>query len=405
MNKNVTSELISFARFPLAISVVMIHCFFSIKGWQYDHLADQGFGSNVAMEFIISTRIIILFVVALFFLISGYLFFLHLEEWNSGGWLRKMKRRFWTLLIPYLLWNTLYILYIIGPDIWDCLVYGKPWYVVKAWVDDHGGWVGLYWNAKSLGIGQVDIWGHPAHTTVPILLPFYFIRDLIVVDLFTPLFHFLLRSRDGRVSLYAIVSMVLLAFLYLTQTSFMIPGFTAEAFFFFGWGAFLSLNRFELPNVFYARRWPIAIITLVLFIAMICSGYLYSRTGRMIYPFFIVFEVMTMINLLAWMVRRSYSSPFWAKIKNGSIRWQDATFLIFALHFFILKDVFKLLNRVGGALTGFYDVRMMEMANRYPHIVIMNYLLRVVIIVAICMFVYVILRKFLPRVCGILCGR
>ena len=35
-----------------------------------------------------------------------------------------------------------------------------------------------------------------------------------------------------------------------------------------------------------------------------------------------------MINLLAWMVRRSYSSPFWAKIKNGSIKWQDATFLI-----------------------------------------------------------------------------
>ena len=238
MNKNVTSELISFVRFPLAICVVMIHCFISIKGWQYDHLAEQGLGSNVAMEFIISTRIIILFVVALFFLISGYLFFLHLEEWNSGGWLRKMKRRFWTLLIPYLLWNTLYILYIIGPDIWDCLVHGKPWDVVKAWIDDHGGWIGLYWNAKSLGIGQVDIWRHPAHTTVPILLPFYFIRDLIVVDLFTPLFHFLLRSRDGKVSPYAIVTMTILAFLYLTQTSFMIPGFTAEAFFFFGWGAF-----------------------------------------------------------------------------------------------------------------------------------------------------------------------
>ena len=199
--------------------------------------------------------------------------------------------------------------------------------------------------------------------------------------------------------------MTILAFLYLTQTSFMIPGFTAEAFFFFGWGAFLSLNRFELSDVFYASRWPLAIVTLILFIAMICSGYIYSRTGRIIYPFFIVFEVMTMINLLACMVKRSYSNPFWAKIKNWSIRWQDATFLIFALHFFLLNDVFKLLNRVGGALTGFYDVRSMEMANRFPHIVIMNYLLRIVIIVTICMFVYVIFRRFLPRFCGLLCGR
>ena len=405
MNKKVTSELISFVRFPLAISVVMGHCFFRIKGWQYDKLAEQGFGSNVVMEFILSTRNIFLFVVTLFFLISGYLFFLHLEEWNSNGWLRKMKRRLWTLFIPYVLWNTLYILYNIGPEIWECLIQGKPWTVVKAWVDDHGGWIGLYWNARSIGAGQVDIWGHPAHTTVPILLPFYFIRDLIVVDLFTPLFHFLLRSRDGKVSPYAIVTMALLAFLYCTQTSFIIPGFTAEAFFFFGWGAFLSLNRFELSDVFYARRWSFAIVTLILYIAMICNGFIYSRTGRIIYPFYIVFEVITIINLLAWFVKRSYSNSLLSKLKDGTIRWQDATFFIFAFHFFILKDVFRLLNRIGGALTGFYDVRSMEMANRFPYVVIMNYFLRIVIIVAICMFVYVILHKFLPRVCSILCGK
>ena len=405
MNKNVTSELISFVRFPLAICVVMGHCFFRIKGWQYDKLAEQGFGSNVVMEFILSTRNIFLFVVSLFFLISGYLFFLHLEKWNSDGWLRKMKRRLWTLFIPYVLWNTLYIIYNIGPEIWECFAHGKPCDEVKAWVNDHGGWIGLYWNARSIGVGQVDIWGHPAHTTVPILLPFYFIRDLIVVDLCTPLFHFLLRSRDGKVSPYAIVTMVLLAFLYLTQTSFIIPGFTAEAFFFFGWGAFLSLNRFELSDVFYARRWSFAIVTLILYIAMICNGFIYSRTGRIIYPFYIVFEVITIINLLAWFVKRSYSNSLLSKLKDGTIRWQDATFFIFAFHFFIFKDVFRLLNRIGGALTGFYDVRSMEMANRFPYVVIMNYFLRIVIIVTICMFVYVILRKFLPRVCSILCGK
>ena len=404
-NKSITSELISFVRFPLAIGVVMIHCFFRIKGWQYDKLAEQGFGSNVTMEFILSTRIFILFVVVLFFLISGYLFFLHLEEWDSNRWLRKMKRRFWTLLIPYVLWNTIYILYIIGPEIWDCLVHGKPWDVVKTWVDEHGGWIGLYWNARVLGAGQMDIWGHSAHTTVPILLPFYFIRNLIVLDLFTPLLHFLLRSRDGKVSPYGIVTMALLAFLYLTQTSFLISGFTSEAFFFFGWGAFLSLNRFELSEVFYNWRMPIAIVTFILFVAMLYHGYLYSRAGRMICPFYTIFMVMAMINLATWIVKRSQTSRLWSKLKDGMIRWQDATFMIFALHFFIRNDVFRLLNRVGGVLTGFYDVRIMEMANRFPYIVIMNYLMRVVIIVLFCMFFYVILRRFLPRVCIVLCGR
>lgn len=55
VKKSITSELISFVRFPLAIGVVMIHCFFRIKGWQYDKLAEQGFGSNVTMEFILSS--------------------------------------------------------------------------------------------------------------------------------------------------------------------------------------------------------------------------------------------------------------------------------------------------------------------------------------------------------------
>ncbi|MBR5715337.1 MAG: acyltransferase family protein [Bacteroidales bacterium] len=109
MNKNATSELICFVRFPLAIGVVMGHCFFRIKGWQYDKLSEQGLGSNVAMEFLLSTRILLLSVVALFFLLSGYLFFKHLEQWDSNVWLRKMKRRLWTLLIPYILWNTIYI--------------------------------------------------------------------------------------------------------------------------------------------------------------------------------------------------------------------------------------------------------------------------------------------------------
>ena len=138
---------------------------------------------------------------------------------------------------------------------------------------------------------------------------------------------------------------------------------------------------------------------------MICNGFIYSRTGRIIYPFYIVFEVITIINLSARFVKRSYSNSLLSKLKDGAIRWQDATFFIFAFHFFILKDVFWLFNRIGGALIGFYDVRSMEMANRFPYVVILNYLLRIMIIVFVCMLVYVILRNFLPSVCSILCGR
>ena len=127
-NKSVTSEMISFLRFPLAVIVVIIHCFFPIKGWRYDQLAAQGLGSNVTAELLLSGRILVTFVVILFFLISGYLFFVHLQKWDHKVWKQKMSRRIWTLLIPYFLWNTLYIIYCIGPDIAGCIIHGNPFY-------------------------------------------------------------------------------------------------------------------------------------------------------------------------------------------------------------------------------------------------------------------------------------
>lgn len=404
-SKSFTSEMISFVRFPLAIIVVVIHCFFRIKGWRYDHLAEQGFGSNVTGELILSGRILTSFAVPLFFLIAGYLFFLHLQHWDGKVWKQKMSRRIWTLLIPYLLWNTLYILHSIGPDIAGCIIHGNTWDGVKEWADHHGGWLGMYWNAMALGKGQVDLWGNPAHTTVPILLPFYFIRDLIVVDLLSPLFFYLLRSRDHRVTPYAVMTMVVLTFLYLTQTSFIIPGFTAETFFFYGWGAFLSLNRYELSNVFYSKRWPIAIVTLCLFLVELHEGFLSSKGGMMIRPFFVVFELMTAVNLASWVVKRSTSDSRLSAFTKWVTGWQDASFMIFALHFFFLHSVCRLLNKVGGDLTGFYNVSNIDMSNQYPFLVMMIFLLRITLVVCICMIVYRLMRKYLPRVCKLLCGR
>ncbi len=49
-----------------------------------------------------------------FFLISGYLFFKKLEDWNLDMWKGKMVRRVHSLLIPYVLWNILAAILIMG---------------------------------------------------------------------------------------------------------------------------------------------------------------------------------------------------------------------------------------------------------------------------------------------------
>ena len=403
--KSPTSELISMLRYPLVFFVVMHHCYYPLFDWQYNNLSEQSIGSNVVSELILSSRLLISSVVSIFYMISGYLFFIHLEEWDIKVWKRKMTRRIWSLLIPYILWNTLYFLYKIEPVITGCVINGNPWSDVTGWINQHGGWIGLYWNGRVLNPGEVDLWGQPNLNAVPILVPFYYIRNLIVVSLFTPLIYYLLHPRNHRVTVCAVVTLVVLAFLFLTKTSFILSGFTAEAFLFFGLGAFMKLNGYELSDFFYSKRWLAVIMTLFLFIVELYYGFYSSDEGKRIHPFYNAFECMTVLNCSSWLVKKSLKNKRMNVLKNTLTRWQNTSFMLYAFHFFLITPVSDFLDKVGGYLTGFYSIRTIEMATQYPYLSLLFFGARIVIIVFICMSISILLEKFLPRLNKLFCGR
>ena len=80
----------------------------------------------------------------MFFFISGYLFFGNVEKWNWQTYQQKIKRRGKTLLIPYIIWNLL--------------------------------------MAVMLRPFSPSIFCEPAN------MPLWFLRDLIVVSLLTPIY-------------------------------------------------------------------------------------------------------------------------------------------------------------------------------------------------------------------------
>ncbi len=92
--------LIQRLRFPLAVMVVFIHS------------GNKPFVDSGEWIRVMFADVIPAIAVPLFFLISGYLFFRGLERWNWDEWMKKMYRRVHTLLIPYLIWTTLYIAYV-----------------------------------------------------------------------------------------------------------------------------------------------------------------------------------------------------------------------------------------------------------------------------------------------------
>ena len=170
-----TFRVMDFLRFPLIVLVVFIHsnpeCIMS--PWSYG----MPFSSKT---FFTLTQVGIQKVIAAtavpgFFFMSGYLFFYNVDNYNLDTYLSKLHRRIWTLLIPYLLWNTF-------PVIYPLLLY-----FFRDIPYSFSEWLSSYWDA-----------GGDYH--FPANFPLWYVRDLMVACLMTPVFWFLIKRLGGKYS-------------------------------------------------------------------------------------------------------------------------------------------------------------------------------------------------------------
>ena len=92
-----------FISFLLSILVFFIHSYFA------QEITDTSFISvvNHKVSYFFSCSIT-RFAVPMFFMMSGITFF---KDYNNKKYLAKIKARLFTLVIPYLLWNTIWMLW------------------------------------------------------------------------------------------------------------------------------------------------------------------------------------------------------------------------------------------------------------------------------------------------------
>ena len=108
-----TSRVVSFLRFPLIVAVIFIHCNLLVKHPELETMPVFYFLVYITMK-------LVCIAVPLFFFISGFLFFKE-GLFDFTLYSKKLKSRFRTVLIPYLLWNIIYfvivgIMQLIKPD-------------------------------------------------------------------------------------------------------------------------------------------------------------------------------------------------------------------------------------------------------------------------------------------------
>lgn len=228
-------ELIRRLRFPMIVLVTYAH--------SYGHVADDynlltsDWNTYEFLKLLISQTLVKV-AVPVFFIISGYLFFTNVKDWNVSIYKAKVLRRVKTLLAPYLIWNLLMAIKL------------KTFSWSMFWV---------YW--KPAGI-QIDWFGNDQLMTAPVNMPLWFLRDLIIVSLFTPIIYIGIQRLGNWL-------LGILTICYLSGVFAFIPGFSAYAVYFFTLGAFLSIRKKDLVGVMKRVEIPSYTLSVLLVISML----------------------------------------------------------------------------------------------------------------------------------------
>lgn len=357
------SEIIRFLRFPLAVLIVLLHARF-----QSGAIGDVSFSysrnqypiyyslSNIMSDYICQIA------VPLFFLLSGYLFFFNVSSFSWDIYKSKLRRRVHSLLIPYLFWNSLILLfYIFIQTLFPGLTSGVNKFITSYTLSD---WFHAYW----------DINGGP------ICLQFWFIRDLMVISLLTPILYFLIN----KFSYFSVFFIGLLWFLgYYTQ----ITAIEIRPLFFFSLGALFTIKRFDLLKLCNRLAIPCALIGLAVMILELLyyNAYYVDWFVRYLGKF-------DRIGILSLMVVCIAGTSWLLKNRVVSINkfLLESNFFIFAYHGVTLAFISKIILKYFAPQTDFQAL--------------LTYAFIPTLTIFLGLFIFALLQRYFPRFTKVIIG-
>ena len=200
-------------RFPLMVMVVFLHY---SPGYEVGPLMTPPYLTEFNTTFFVFIKVLCQAVVPrvavpAFFVISGYLFFLRIKSFDLATYKYKVRRRFSSLFIPYLIWNVVAIMYPLSLHLFRG----------ETMPSDVWGYLAYLWDT-----------GEPLHT--PLNYPLWYMRDLIVLTILSPLIYHLLKYLKG-------FFILLLFACYVTGFSTHITSLGVTSALYFSLGAYYSV--------------------------------------------------------------------------------------------------------------------------------------------------------------------
>lgn len=366
------SQVLDWLRFPLVVAVVFAHSF-------GPDLPAGGPSCFVVSDWIriLFSRVLTLVAVPGFFAISGLFFFWNIREWGKEAYKHKLKTRAHTLLIPYIIWNTIAILV---PVITDCfhVVWGdKPVGELVTCIKNIN-WLHAYWDVNWWNLNSFNAIGFSRATSGPQLIPLWFVRDLMVLVVLTPVIYSLIkRLRWGWLAIVGTV--------YLSNLAPNLRGLTVSDLFWFSFGAWFGINKVNMVITLHrpAIRYTAYILMVILLPLRVYYEGADSPIVSIIAPAFTLTATITTFCIATGLIMRG-------AVKDYPLLGKS-TFFVYCLHTVLVLEFCAWV--MGNVLPGNSQI-----------VVIVRYFATPFLCAAACFAIWLLMRRYMPRLLGVLAG-
>lgn len=354
LDNTLLSKTISQLRIPMVVGVVFIHTSVSVV----NVVEERAQLELIQLVMYYFSQVLPAVCVPLFFFISGFLFFYN-TDFTVLAFKRKILRRTKSLFIPYVIWNFIGFVFLL-------VRLHITWIPIPSSLNNYSfdilTFLNCFWCIR------------PSEAAPPFNFPMWFIRDLMILVIFSPLLYMLIRKCK------AYFIMILggawffqgVLFPYSQDTSF-------QSLFFFPLGAYFSINHIDFVDFSRNWKWMPVLYFLISFID------LYSRTneyGQLIHHFGIIIGMISFISIISSYIEKYERTPFY--------NMNEIAFFIFVSHGILI-------TRIGAILEKICKPQM-------PLSVLVLYFIIPIVTIMSCLLLYIILKRYMPRVLEVMVG-
>jgi len=287
----------------------------------------------------------------------------------------KIKKRFYSLVLPYVLWNGLSIIALIGAKALSGNISNGDTNLVQL--------LKFFWCNNQWATDHTNILGWSVAMTGPIDLPLWYLRDLIVVTFLAPLIYRLVNNyRRGCLFI------VIIGVLFIFNIWIQLPGFSAQAFFFWSIGAYLAINK---RLIYFNFKTPSKLVGLLIVITLLPVVTWLKYNNECVVLSDILQRVLTIILVFVFIALSHRLSL----IKQICQRWSillSSMFFVYAVH------DFPVFNPI---------VAVRSIMNYLPSseaIAVLSYFVSPFIVYTLSILVYAFINKLAPKLTAVLSG-